>query len=131
MKDKDNTKTHLSQLFKHRNSDHESDHEGLDTDIYGDKVDDEDEEMDEEENEEDGKEEEAGEEEDVDKEAEKRYMEAKVKEGVHQVCIRVMISEAVENINKLSNSHSRRKKVRPQEIYGPSSSMTLASLMVW
>ena len=80
-------------LFKHEKSlsyvsDCENDSEdvGMDIDVYGDnKVNDGDEEVDEEENEED-KEQEAGEEEDVDEEADKRYWEAKAKEGVHKVC---------------------------------------------
>ena len=79
-------------LFKHEKSlsyvsDRENDSEvvGMDIDVYGDnKVNDGDEEVDEEENEE-GKEQEAGEEEDVDEEADKRYWEAKAKEGVHMV----------------------------------------------
>ena len=67
-----------------------------------DKVDDEEEKVEEEENENDEKdsEEEADEKEDVDEEADKRYWEAKAKEGVQKVCL--VISETVDNINKFT-----------------------------
>jgi hypothetical protein len=85
-----------------------SDHE-KDMDIYqdypwqddeNDKVDDEEEIVVDEENEKDEKEEEADEKEDVDEEADKRYWEAKAKEGVQKVCL--VISETVDNIKKFT-----------------------------
>ena len=82
------TKTHLSQLFNHR-SDSEGENEDFCMDMYQDvedeKVNDEDDKMDEENGEEEDENEEdnndASEEEDVDEEADRRYWEAKAKEG--------------------------------------------------
>jgi len=96
----------------------ESDHENEDfyMDIYhdqGDKndevvqVDDEEDKVDEG-NEEDEKEEEAGENEDVDEEADKRYWEAKAKEGVHRVCR--VISEAITMIDNINKFTAKEKK---------------------
>lgn len=117
-------KTHLSQLFKNRKSTLiGSDHRNNDSDVdmyseslndddpvsegNGEDEEDEEDEKGEEDNNEEGentgKEEDnnVSEEEDVDVDADKRYWEAKAKEGVRRVSL--VISEAVNNINKLQN----------------------------
>lgn len=66
------------------------------------------------------------EEEDIDEDADKRYWDAKGKEGVRKVSL--MISETVNNITK-QKKHSQRKKVMLHEIYGSASSTMLGSLM--
>ena len=100
MKVKNTIKTHLSQSFTFgsRHLHEDEDFMDIDEDLQRDnKVDDEDKEVGEEESEGDEGDEneediEAGEEEDIDEEADKRYWEAKAKEGVHKVCS--VISEA-------------------------------------
>lgn len=66
------------------------------------------------------------EEEDIDEDADKRYWDAKGKEGVRKVSL--VISETVNNITK-QKKHSQRKKVMLHEIYGSASSTMLGSLM--
>ena len=77
------------------------------------KTDDEDDKMDEKHGEDEDEEEDknvASEEEDVDEEADKQYWEAKGKEGVHRVCL--VISEAVDNINKFTQPKKKSQATR-------------------
>ena len=89
-------------------SDLENDME-LHHDVEDEKTVDEDDKVEKEENDND-KEEEGGETEDVDEDADKRYWEAKAKEGVQKVYL--VISEAVDNINKFTQPKKKNQATR-------------------
>ena len=111
MKVKNTIKTHLSQSFTSSSHHLHEDEDFMDIDEdQDDKVDDEDREpreVGEKESEGDERDEneedlEPSEEEEIDKEADKRYWEAKAKEGVHKVCLRSQKQITSDNIFKHS-----------------------------